>query len=87
MNKNLPTKFNKTEQISTVYTLTKTIRYKISNHEEFIYEGLRIYEELIYDIIYEGHFRQYEELALNCTTSPFTDPNHGHIVTGDIRIV
>ena len=23
----------------------------------------------------------------NCTTSPFTDPNHGHIVTGDICIV
>ena len=26
-------------------------------------------------------------LPCNCTTSPFTDPSHGHIVTGDIRIV
>ena len=26
-------------------------------------------------------------LPYNCTTSPFTDPNHGHIVTGDIHIV
>ena len=26
-------------------------------------------------------------MPCNCTTSPFTDPNHGHIVTGDIRIV
>ena len=26
-------------------------------------------------------------LPCNCTTSPFTDPNHGHIVSGDIRIV
>ena len=26
-------------------------------------------------------------LPCNCTTSPFTDPNHGHIVTGDIPIV
>ena len=26
-------------------------------------------------------------LPCNCTTSPFTDPNHRHIVTGDIRIV
>ena len=34
--KNLPTQFNKTEQISTVYTLTKTIRSKIFNHKEFI---------------------------------------------------
>ena len=34
--KNLPTQFNKTEQISTVYTLTKTIASKIFNHIEFI---------------------------------------------------
>ena len=34
--KNLPTQFNKTEQISTVYTLTKTIRSKIFNDKEFI---------------------------------------------------
>ena len=26
-------------------------------------------------------------LACNCITSPLTDPNHRHIVTGDIRIV
>ena len=26
-------------------------------------------------------------LSCNCTTSPFLDPNHGHIVIGDIRIV
>ena len=26
-------------------------------------------------------------LPCDCTTSQFTDPNHGHIVTGDIRIV
>ena len=34
--KNLPTQFNKTEQISTAYTLTKTMRTKIFNHKEFI---------------------------------------------------
>ena len=32
----LPTHFNKTEQISTVYTLTKTIRSKIFSHKELI---------------------------------------------------
>ena len=26
-------------------------------------------------------------LPCNCIRSPFTDPNRGHIVTGDIRIV
>ena len=34
--KNLPTQFNKPEQISTVYTLTKTVRSKIFNDKEFI---------------------------------------------------
>ena len=34
--KNLPTQFNKTEQISTVYTSSETIRSKIFNHKEFI---------------------------------------------------
>ena len=27
-----------------------------------------------------------ENLPCNCTTSPFADPNHEHIVTGDIHI-
>ena len=34
--KNLPTQFNKTEHISTMYTLTKTIQSKMFNQEEFI---------------------------------------------------
>ena len=32
--KNLSAKFNKTEEISTVYTLTKKIRLEIFNHKE-----------------------------------------------------
>ena len=74
--KSLPTQFNKTEQISTVYTLTKTIRSKIFNHKEFI-------KTLDTKDILEN----MNNLPCNCTTSPFTDANHGHIVTGDIRIV
>ena len=34
--KNLLTQVNKIDQISTIYTLTKTTRSKISNHKEFI---------------------------------------------------
>ena len=34
--KNLPTQFNKTEQISPAHILTKAIRSKIFNHKEFI---------------------------------------------------
>ena len=74
--KNLPTQFNKTEQISTVYILTKTIQSKIFNHKEFI-------ETLDTKDILDN----MSSLSCNCTTSPFTDTNHGHIVTGDIRIV
>ena len=32
--KNLPAQFNKTEQILTVFTLTKTMQSKIFNHKE-----------------------------------------------------
>ena len=74
--KSLHTQFNKTEQISTVYTLIKTIRSKIFNHKEFI-------KTLDTKDILEN----MNNLPRSCTTSPFTDPNHGHIVTGDISIV
>ena len=74
--KSLPTQFNKTEQISTVYTLTKTIRSKIFNHKDFI-------KTLDTNDILDN----LNNLPCNCITSPFTDPNHGHIATGDISIV
>ena len=74
--KNLSTQLNKTEQISTVYTLTKTIRSKIFNHKEFM-------KTLDTKDILDN----MNNLACNCITSPLTDPNHRHIVTGDIRIV
>ena len=68
--KNLPTQFTETEQISTVYTLRKTLRSKAFNHKEFI---KTLYTKYILD--------NMNNLPCNCTTSSFTDPNHGHIVT------
>ena len=76
--KNLPTQFNKTEQTSTeqTSTLTKTIESKIFHYKEFIKTlGTK-------NILYNT-----KNLPFNCTTSPFTDPIHGHIVTGDICIM
>ena len=70
------TQFNKTEQISAVYTLTKTIWSKIFN-----------YKETIKTINTKDILDYMNNLPYNCTTSPFTDPNHGHIVTWDICIV
>ena len=74
--KNLPTQFNKTGQISAGCTLTKTIRSKIFNHKEFIKT-----------LDTKGILYNMNNLPCNFTTSPFTDPNYGHIVTGDIRII
>ena len=74
--KNLPTQFNKTEQITAVHTLTKTMQSKIFNHKVFIKT-----------LDTEDISGNMNNLLFNCTTSPFTDPNHEYIVTGDILIV
>ena len=74
--KNLPTQFNKTHQILAVYALTKTIRYKIFNHRE-----------LAKTLDSKDILDKLNNLPYNCITLPFTDPNHGHIITGDIHIV
>ena len=52
------------------------MRSKIFNHKEFI-------KTLDTKDILDST----NNLPCNCTTSPLTDPNHGHIVTVDIRIV
>ena len=59
LKKNLPTQFNKIEQVSTVYTLTKTIRSNIFNYKEFI-------KTLDTKDILEN----MNNLLFNCTTSP-----------------
>ena len=76
LKKSLPTKVNKTEQFSTVYTSTKIIRSKIFSHKQFI-------KTLDTKDILEN----MNNLRCICKTSPFTDSNHGYIVTGDIHIV
>ena len=68
--KNLPTQFNRTEQISTVYTLIKTKRSKIFNHKEFL---KTLDTKSILD--------NMNNLSCNGTASPFIDPDHGYIVT------
>ena len=76
MKKSVATQFKKAEQISTVYTLTETIRCKIFNHKEFI-------KMLDTKNILDNRYN----LPCNCKSSPFSDPNHGHILTGETRIV
>ena len=63
------------QQISTVYTLTKTIRSNIFNREQFI--KTLVTKDILDNI---------NNLLCNCTASPFPDPKQGHIVTGDISV-
>ena len=56
--------------------LNKTMRSKIFNLKEFI-------KTLDTKDILDN----MNNLPCQCTKSPFRDPNHGHIVTGDLRIV
>ena len=67
MKKNLPSQFNKTEQISTVYTLINTMQSKIFNHKK-----------IIKTLDTKNILNNMSNLLCNCITSPFTDPNHGH---------
>ena len=66
--KNLPTQFNKTEQILAVNALKQYgVRYLTIDTKDILYN--------------------MKNLPCNCTTSPLTDRNNEHIVTGDIRIL
>ena len=72
----LPYQFDKSENISTIYKLNKTIRSKIFNHKSFLQnlDTTKLLEE-------------FNDLHCECNNSSFKDPDHGHIVTGDLRIV
>ena len=60
----------------TVYTWAKTIPSEIFNHKEFI---KTLDNKDILDTMNNS--------PCNNTTSPFSDPNHGHFVTRDIHII
>ena len=72
--KNLTAQFNKTEQNSTVYRLTKTIRSKIFT-----------YKKSIKILATKDILDNMNNLSFTCTASPFTDPNHEHMACGNWR--
>ena len=59
-----------------VYNLTNTIRSQIFNYKSFV-QSLDI----------DTFLRDESILPCNCHHSPFTDDNHGDIVTGDLNII
>jgi len=74
----LPTHFNDDENLpAVVYSLEGTIRNKIFN-----------YKQTVADIDSEDLVTYGTGLAsCDCADSEFCDPNHGHILTGDLRVI
>ena len=74
----LPNLLNEDENIPTiVYSLEGTIRNKIFNYKQTVSE------------IDSDHLYTYGtgRASCDCENSEFCVPNHGHIVTGDFRII
>ena len=71
----LPPSFNK-ETPMVVYNLEKSIRSKIFNYKEVVQET---------DI--DSFLEDPSLLPCSCAGSSFIDTHHGHIITGDLRIV
>ena len=74
---NLPEVFINDETPSVVYRLGKTIRNKILN-----------YKDTVHNIDTNDQATFGTNIAsCSCSSSPFVDQNHGHILTGDLRII
>ena len=72
----LPLEFNKINNPTVVYRLNKGIRNKIFNYKKFLAE-LDVDSFLVDNTI----------LPCSCADSPYSDDHHGHIISGDLRIV
>ena len=73
--KHLPTAFNKNSPM-VVFDLTKSIRSKIFNHKKTIQE-----------LDVDAFLADPSIFPCSCNDSPFKDNHHGHIISGDLRIV
>ena len=72
----LPNTPNSFEISTVVYKLSDPIGSKIFNFNKFV-DGIDL-NEVLHDITC---------LPCNCSNSPYADPFHQHIVTGDLRII
>ena len=62
---------------SIVYSLSPTIRNKLFNYKETV-ESIDITDSLTYGAGFS---------ECDCQYSDFADPDHGHIITGDLRFI
>lgn len=72
----LPDKFDKKHKPTVLYKLNNTIRAKIFNYKHFMAD---------FDI--NSFVEDNTILPCHCEGSPYQDIHHGHIITGDLRIV
>ena len=72
----MPSSMSKDDIPMVTYKLQPPIRSKIFNHKKFV-ESLDI----------ESFIQNETIIPCNCQNSQFKDPDHGHIITGDLRIV
>ena len=59
-----------------IYNLVKSIRSKIFN-----------YKKTVQDVDVDAFLANPSILPCSCDSSSFKDNHHGHIITGDLRIV
>jgi hypothetical protein len=73
----LPTALQQEEVPSVVYSLSNTIRNKIFNYKDTV------------DSIDTNDFETFGTgiTDCECQNSQFVDENHGHVITGDLRII
>ena len=73
-----------TKQPKVVMKLDIPIRNKIMNYEETVRSINHVTDE---DICFTINSETNSPFPCSCSESNFCDPHHGHIVTGDLRIV
>ena len=73
-----------TKHPKVVMKLDHPIRNKIMNYEETVKSIKHVYDD---DISFTINSVTNSQFPCSCSESTFCDPHHGHIVTGDLRIV
>ena len=73
----LPDQFRNDETPSIVYSLGSTIRNKILNYKDTV-QNIDISDSETFGTGIQ---------TCGCSSSTFVDQNHGHVVTGDLRII
>ena len=73
----LPDQFREDESPAVVFNLTNTIRNKILNYKDTV-SSIDVNDSESYGT---------GLLSCNCSSSDFVDQHHGHVLTGDLRII